>query len=116
MEDEMSKRHLRVVGPEGHEPFATTTDPSREVSLVDETTPDQDPSVSDAEAWIRARDATRLHEIPDGSRPPTDPNTGETIVHPSLRGHGPRAPEPVDRPAVRTNGRLRDYLRLVEGP
>jgi hypothetical protein len=109
----MEERHLRIVGPEGDEPFATAIDPSDAVSLVDGTQ-EQDPSFTDADVVIRVEEATDEPEPPDDAI--RDPNTGERIVHPSLQGRDLRPPATVRRPVTRGDGRLREYLRLVEGP
>jgi hypothetical protein len=111
----MSERHLRVVGPEGQELFETTFDSSHVVSVV-HVTPGQDPSLANSEVWIRVHEANEEQEDPAASRSITDPNTGERIAHPSLQEHDRRPPPQVDRPATRGDGRLREYLRLVEGP
>ena len=111
----MSERHLRVVGPEGQELFETTFDSSHVVSVV-HVTPGQDPSLEDSEVWIRVGEAAEEREVPEHSRPVTDPNTGERVEHPSLQGRDQRPPASVDHPATRGDGRLREYLRLVEGP
>lgn len=110
----MNERDLRLVRSEGHDPFAATTDSSDPVRL-DDAAAEQDPSSSDSQVTILVEPAGDSG-VPAHLRPMIDPNTGEHIVHPSLQGSEPQRPETFERPAAKRNGRLRDYLRLVEGP
>ena len=107
----MDERQQRVV-PEGQEP-SEALDPGRVISIV-QMEPERRSSRSTTDVVIHLAEASEELELADRSR--IDPNTGERIAHPSL--HGLRLPLPTaaEQDAPIGDGRLREYLRLVEGP
>jgi hypothetical protein len=87
----MDERHLRVVDPDAAAPGSPIVDLSGDQPVID-VTPEENP-------WTATTAGQRR------------------IAHPSLQG-GPRRDDVEQRvaPRARRDGRIRAYLRLVDGP
>jgi hypothetical protein len=107
----MEERPKQDVEPERGERAATTLDAGDVISIVDAE-----------RVASRSVSANVIHLDEAGQEPgPSeearlDPNTGMPIAHPSVQEPSPRSLTAAEQDAPLGDGRLRDYLRLVEGP
>ena len=107
----MDERPKHAVEPESGEPTGTTLDAGDVISIVEA---ERVPSRSVPELVILIDETGEEPGSPEEAR--MDPNTGEPIADPTVQNPVLRSMTADEQDAPLGDGRLRDYLRLVEGP